>query len=90
MTLTLTPDIAEALIEQAQKQNLTPEQIALDSLRRRFVVSDEQPETMLDFLGDFVGCIDSSELVDGKSTLSEDNGKQFAELMQLKRQKGQL
>lgn len=37
MIVTLTPDIEQALTEQAQQQGTTPEQLALDSLRQQFV-----------------------------------------------------
>ena len=36
MIITLTPDIEQALADQAHKLGTTPEQLALDSLRERF------------------------------------------------------
>jgi hypothetical protein len=40
MILALTSDIEQALVEEAHKLGTTPEQLALDSLRERFVCSE--------------------------------------------------
>ena len=40
MKLTLTADIENALIEEANKQGTTPEILALDYLRKRFIPSE--------------------------------------------------
>jgi hypothetical protein len=37
MVIKLTPDIEQALAEEAHKLGMTPEELALDSLRERFV-----------------------------------------------------
>ena len=58
MKITLTPDIEKALSEQASRRGMTPESLALDTLRERFVNSGitEAPagegETLADFLAD--------------------------------------
>ncbi len=39
MTITLTSEIENALMEQARKQGTMPERLALDSLHERFVES---------------------------------------------------
>ena len=37
MTITLTPEIETAITEQAQKEGVAPEHLAMDGLRRLFV-----------------------------------------------------
>jgi hypothetical protein len=37
MTITLTPDIEAAVADQARRQGTSPESLALDSLREKFV-----------------------------------------------------
>jgi len=39
MIITLPPDIEQVLVEYARKQGTTPELLALDSLRERFMPS---------------------------------------------------
>ena len=96
MTITLTPDIEHALVDQARKQRTTPEQLALESLRERFVAPVEEgaptdgAETLADYLADHIGVIHSSEHVPGGARMSEDTGKKFAEGMVEKRRRGKL
>ena len=46
MTITLTPDVENALAEQARRQGTTPEQIVLDTLREKLAaVSGEMGES---------------------------------------------
>jgi hypothetical protein len=84
MIITLTPDIEQALAAEARKLGLTPEQLALDSLRERFLSSESEPSptaepaTLADFLGGHVGVLHSSEYVPGGARLSEDSGRKFA------------
>ena len=40
MTITLTPEIEQALTEQAHKQGTTPENLALAALREKYALSD--------------------------------------------------
>ena len=47
-------------------------------------------ETMYDFLKDFIGCIDSSNIAPGGSDLSENTGKRFREILLRKYQSGKL
>ena len=94
MIITLTPDIEKALAEQARKLETTPEQLALDSLRERFVpaVNAGPPErqgTLADFLCGHIGVLHSSELIPGGARMSEDAGKKFAAGLVAERQKGQ-
>ncbi|MCB0121915.1 MAG: hypothetical protein KDE58_06700 [Caldilineaceae bacterium] len=74
MELTLTPDVENALSTQALLQGTTPEQLALDTLREKFVVKEREEtefrketegefqETLLDFLGEFVGVLHSGSM----------------------------
>jgi hypothetical protein len=84
MIITLTPDIEQALAAEAHKLGLTPEQLALDSLRERFLSpeSERSPAaeqmTLADFLCGHVGVLHSSEYVPGGARLSEDSGRKFA------------
>lgn len=76
MELTLTPDIERALKVQAHQRGVTPEQLALTSLRKAFVKTTTSTivvpqETLADFLGTFVGLLHSSEHVPGGAQLSE-------------------
>ena len=96
MHITLTPDIERALAEQARRQGTTPEVLALDILRERFVhtVATEpavgQQETLADFLVDHIGVLSSSEYIPGGARMSENCGRKFAAGLLKKRQKGQL
>jgi len=94
MQLTLTPDIENALKEQASKVGITPQQLALESLRRLFVLgntdAEENSPTLADFLDGYIGVIHSSEFIEGGAQLSEDTGKKFAELMMQKRKQDRL
>lgn len=94
MQLTLTPDIENALKEQAEKAGITPQQLALESLRRLFVSvntdTEEKSPTLADFLDGYIGVLHSSEFIEGGAQLSEDTGKKFAELMMQKRRQDRL
>ena len=96
MTITLTPDIESALVEQAKEHGTTPEQLALESLRERFVTPSEQSaptdgaETLYDRLKDHIGVINSGEHVPGGARMSEETGKKFAAGMVEKRRRGRL
>ncbi len=89
MELILTPEIERAIKKQASQKGTTPEKIALDGLRMLFVsrveVADESPVSLADFLDGYVGVIRSSEFVAGGAQMSEETGKQFAQLMAQKR-----
>jgi len=84
MIITLTADIEQALAATARKLGLTPEQLALDSLRERFLFPEseippaENQATLADFLCGHVGVLHSSEHVPGGARLSENSGQKFA------------
>jgi hypothetical protein len=96
MNIELTPDLESALTEQARKQGTTPEMLALDSLRERFVAptsqesSAEGQETLADFLSGYIGILHSGEYIPGGARMSEGSGKKFAAGMVKKRQQGRL
>ena len=84
MIITLTPDIERRLTEQACKLGLTPEQLALDSLRERFahaepaITTSGGQGTLREFLEGYVAVLDSSEHVPGGARMSENTGRKFA------------
>ena len=93
VTITLPPELEKAVIQRAHKQGTTPELIALDGLREKFLPASEPDAvegTMADFLGDFIGCFDSREIVPGGANLSENTGDKFKELMLQKYREGKL
>ena len=92
MIITLTSDIEQALAAEARKLGLTPEQLALDSLRERFLSPEsdtppvEEPATLADFLRGHLGVLHSSEHVPGVARLSEHSGRKFAAGLAAQRQ----
>lgn len=94
VTITLTPELEQAVTERARQQGTTPELLTLDKLREIFVPVVGSPpipgETLADFLGDFIGSIHSSENTPGGAQMSTDSGKKFASGMLKKRQDGKL
>ena len=94
-TKTLTPELEQAMMEQARRQGTTLEMLALDELNAHFLPAppaerDTEGETMADFLKDFIGCIDSREVVPGGANMSEYTGRKFGELLLKKRKAGNL
>jgi hypothetical protein len=93
MIITLPPDIEQALATEARKLGRTPEQVALDSLRERFLSPESAPSpgkdqaTLADFLCGHLGVLHSSEYVPGGARLSEDSGRKFAAALTAQRQK---
>ncbi|HET6387265.1 MAG TPA: hypothetical protein VFJ58_28070 [Armatimonadota bacterium] len=93
MAITLPPELERAIEEQARLQGTTPELLAIDSLRKQFLTTSASPPaegTLLDFLGEFIGCIHSSEYVSGGAQMSVVTGRKFASGMVKKRRMGRL
>jgi len=93
MIIPVTPDIEKALAEEAHRLGTTPERLALDSLRERFVLAGPVPPAeaegrLADFLGGYIGLLHSSEHIPGGGRLSEDCGKKFAASLLAQREKG--
>ena len=69
---------------RARRQGTTPEMLALDSLRERFVaptsqeIPAERQETLADFLSGYIGVLHSGEHVPGGARMSEERGKKSA------------
>lgn len=96
MEITLTHDIEQALVAQAKERGITPEQLALESLREQFVRpiqhenSAKVQGTLADFLSDSVGVLHSHEHVAGGSHLSESTEEAFVKVLVEKRRQGRL
>jgi hypothetical protein len=96
LTITLTPELEKAATERAEQQGTTAELIALDSLRRQLLPapsassSPDREGSLADFLGDFVGCLHSSENIPGGAQMSTDSSKKFAKGMMKNRAEGRL
>ena len=93
--ITLTPDLERALSEQARKQGTSPENLALDSLRERFLLSAPQVAgegqgSLADFLANHIGVLSSSEHVPGGARMSEKSGDKFVKGLVKKRREGRL
>jgi hypothetical protein len=80
MTISLPPDIEDALAEEAKRLGTTPELLALHSLRQLFASardvdsSPSQETTLYDFLADCIGTVEGST-----KAFSEDCGRRFAD-----------
>ena len=96
MEITLTDDIEKALVARAKERGTTPEQLALESLRREFVRpmqgnnSAEDQKTLAEYLSDFIGILYSSEHVPDGARLSESTGEAFVKALVEKRRQGRL
>lgn len=96
MKITLTPDLERALTTQAHQQGTTPERLALEYLRERFLPSvatesaAEEQGTLADFLANYIGVLSSSEHVPGGARMSENSGKKFAVGLVKKRRESRL
>lgn len=96
MEITLTPEIEAALAEQARQQGVSPEELALESLRRQFVAPGRTTHdatlqgTLVDFLAGSIGVLHSSDHVPGGARMSEAKSKAFTEGLLKKRRQGRL
>jgi len=89
MVITLTPELEKALAERAKRLGTTPESLALNSLRERFVPVNTTPAqgTMADFLADYIGILHSTDYIKGGAQMSEDSGKKFTAILLKKHQR---
>ena len=100
MEITLPPEIEQALKEQARQRGTTPEQLAVETLRRQFVDAapneDEHSApvegyaNLAEFLSGFIGVLDSSEFIPGGAKMSEATADTFAAALAEKRKQGRL
>lgn len=94
-TITLPPVLERAMTQEAERQGTSLEMLALDKLNAAFLpkMPAEPPvegATLADFLGDFIGCLDSGEHIPGGARMSENVGEKFAQGMEEKRKTGKL
>ena len=96
MDIAVPPEIERALVEEARRLGTTPELLAVDSLREKFMLSETEGQLMegygslADFLSDHIGVLHSGEFVTGGARMSEESGKKFTAGMLKKRQQGRL
>jgi hypothetical protein len=94
VTITLPPDLEEAVTRRAHDQGTTPEVLAVDELRRIYLAAQDtgNPEgkTLLDYWTDYIGSVDSRDNGRESSNLSENTGQKFAQLMVDKHRHGKL
>ena len=84
-TITLPPDIEAPLVEEARRQGTTPEQLAIDSLRKLFFSEPSMEESLFDFLAGYIGTLSGTT-----EALSENCGQRFADGLIEKQQRGHL
>lgn len=94
-TITLPPELERVLAEQARLHGTTPEILAIDKLRDYFLPSEriegtEEGETMADFLKEYIGSIDSRDVIPGGANMSEFSGRKLGEIVMKKHKKGNL
>lgn len=87
MELRLTPEIESALLLQAHRRGMTPEQLALTGLQAMLSSPEtscfpaEIEENLVDFLGNSIGTIHSKQCNAKGSVLSEDTGQTFTRIL---------
>ncbi|MEX0718320.1 MAG: hypothetical protein WD066_17125 [Planctomycetaceae bacterium] len=92
MVIRLTSEIERALIGEARQRGVPPEELALESLRNRFVPPDEgelpsevEVQSLADYLGGHIGAVHSGEHVPGGAALSQDSAGKFVESLRSRR-----
>jgi hypothetical protein len=95
ITITLPSELESAVNKEAAEKGTTAELLTLGALQERFLtpstaVEVPKGETLADALADYIGSIDTSNKYPNGSTLSENTGRQFGELMAKKRAQGKL
>ncbi len=64
MTITLTPEIENAIAEQARQKGTPPEQLALDGLRTLFVPAKLTPDEILELAGQVYAGLSEQEVTE--------------------------
>jgi len=96
MTIQLSPDLEQVLSEEARRRGTTPELLANECLRERFVhpsnpaSAGNGTKNLAEYLAGHIGVLHSSEHVPGGARMSEDTGKRFTEILADKRRQGRL
>jgi hypothetical protein len=95
VTIILSSELEKAVTEEAAQKGTTAELLTLDVLQERFLRPSskrQSPEgaTLADAIADYIGAINTSDKYPNGSTLSENTGRKFAQLMAAKRKQGKL
>jgi hypothetical protein len=94
MVLRLPDDLANVLAAEAEKRGTTPEQLAVGYLRQHLpagaMPADRNAGTMLEYLSDVIGVVNSAEIVPGGANMSQNTGKKLSEILNRKRVRGNL
>lgn len=64
MTITLTPELENAVAEQAQREGTTPERLVSDSLRSLFVAPKMTPDEILGLAAQVYAGLSEQEIAD--------------------------
>ncbi len=64
MTITLTPELEEAIAEQARQKGMPPENLALDGLRNLFVSTKPTPDEILGLAAQVYAGLSEQEVAD--------------------------
>jgi hypothetical protein len=88
-SITLPPDLEQAIELHARRQGTTSELLIVEKLREQFLMLPEAGaettgQSMADFFAGYVGGLHSSEFVPGGAQLSQDSGRKFTDLLLLK------
>jgi hypothetical protein len=98
----LAPDVETALVEAARRRGVTPDALADECLRERFMprptgtaasVGDHVsggPRNLLEFLGDSVGAVGGEDPNAPMTNGAEDTGRKFTEILLRRRADGRL
>ena len=89
-TITLPPEIEAPLADAARKQGMTPELLALETLRQQFPPAKPEPapkegETLYDYLKDYIGAVSGSG-----EAFSQNCGERFTDYLMEKQKAGKL
>jgi hypothetical protein len=89
-TITLPPEVEVPLAEEARRRGITPELLAVESLRQLFAPPPATgapggEKTLFDFLAGYIGTVNGTT-----EALSENCGQRFAEGLAEKQQRGHL
>jgi len=64
MTITLTPELEEAIAEQARQKGMLPENFALDGLRNLFAPTKPTPDEILGLAAQVYAGLSEQEVAD--------------------------
>ena len=87
MDIKLTPEIEKGLSNESERLGKSPEELVLQCLRNRFepfahekaLKERNEGETMLEFMRDHIGVLNSSEHIKGGARMGEFASMKFAD-----------